>query len=181
MITCIGFSSIILARAQKLARHSWDVPLGYVISAETQKVSLIQYLWIYIYSLLTNEQTMVAQFFLNSTSLWLGKLCLLTMYWRIFGHITKVRWQIYGVAAFTLPIFAAIFVQPALVWPVDGKPWGTPNPRVEKAVIPSLMVGIDNLVVDILIACIPLPIIARLNLSPSKKKGVILLFATGGM
>jgi hypothetical protein len=172
---------LILASAQKLARHSWDVPLSDVISPETQKVIIGDDFSTYLDSLLTKKQSMVAQHVFNSSSLWLGKFCLLTMYYRLFGHIQKVRWQIYGAAVCTLPLFFAIIIQPVLVAPVAGKPWGTPNPLVEKAVIPGLMVGVDNLAVDLMIAYIPIPVISKLNLPQSKKNGIIILFATGLM
>lgn len=41
--------------------------------------------------------------------------------------------------------------------------------------------GIDNLLVDLVVAYIPRPVISRLNLSRNKKNGVIALFATGSM
>lgn len=103
------------------------------------------------------------------------------MYYRIFGHIQKVKWQLYGVALLTLPIFVSIILQPTLVGPPIGKPWGTPNPLVEETKIPGLMVGIDNFLVDLLIAYIPIPLINGLNLSRRKKNGIIILFATGFM
>ena len=101
------------------------------------------------------------------------------MYHRVFGHIKKVRWQIYAAGALTLPIFVSIFAQSALVSPPPGTSWGTPHPLSQREVIPSLMVGIDNLVVDLLVAYIPIPVIRKLNLSRSKKNAIIALFATG--
>ncbi|KAI9660715.1 MAG: hypothetical protein M1821_010067 [Bathelium mastoideum] len=176
---CTVLSGLILATAQKLARHSWDVPLGVVIEATTQKVTTIMHPQDHFGNLIDLEQTMFAQHFFNSGSLWLGKMCMLTMYYRLFGHIRKTRWQLYGTGALTLPIFIAIILQPSLIAPPAGKPWGTPNPHVNNAVIPSLMVGIDNLLVDLLIAYIPIPILRRLNLTQSKKNGIIALFAMG--
>jgi len=118
---------------------------------------------------------------LHSSSLLLGKLCLLTMYYRIFGHNRVVRWQLIGTAILTLPLLACTIAQPVLIGPPAGKPWGTRNPHPGKAVIANLMVGIDNLVVDICIAYIPIPVIRGLNLSKNKKRGVMTLFATGIM
>jgi hypothetical protein len=86
-----------------------------------------------------------------------------------------------GTALLTLPMFVAIIVQPVLIGPKIGEPWGPPNPTATKAAIPNLMVGIDNLLVDMCIAYIPIPVLAKLNLSKSKKRGVIVLFAAGTM
>lgn len=124
---------------------------------------------------------MFAQHFLNCAALWLGKVCLLTMYFRIFSHIRKVKWQLYGTTALSSPIFVAIFLQSALVAPAPGKPWGTPNPLIKTAVIPGLMVGIDNLIVDILLAYIPISVLSGMKIERNKKIGAIAIFAMGGM
>jgi hypothetical protein len=124
---------------------------------------------------------MVVQNVFNSSSLLLGKFCILTMYYRFFGHMSSVRKQLLGTAILTLPLFAAIIVQPILVGPPAGQPWGTLNPLVKKTVIPNLVVGIDNLIVDLCLAYIPIPVVAGLKLSRRKKNGVIALFATGSM
>lgn len=124
---------------------------------------------------------MVAQFLFSNLALLAGKFCLLSMYYRIFGHDKKVRWQIYGAGVLTLPIFVSMIVQPVMISPPPGKPFGCPNGDNENMAIVGLMGGIDNLLVDVVIAYIPLPIINRLNLSRNKKNGVIALFATGSM
>lgn len=124
---------------------------------------------------------MVGQFLFSNLALLTGKFCLLSMYYRIFGHIKKVRWQIYGAAALTLPILMAVIIQPVMIAPPPGKPFGCPNSNNENMVIVGLMGGIDNLLVDLVIAYIPLPVINRLNLSRNKKNGIIALFATGSM
>lgn len=124
---------------------------------------------------------MVAQFLFSNLALLAGKFCLLSIYYRIFGHIKKVRWQIYGAGALTLPIFVSMIVQPVMIAPPPGKPFGCPNGDKESMVIVGLMGGIDNLLVDLVIAYIPLPVINQLNLSRNKKNGVIALFATGSM
>jgi hypothetical protein len=115
------------------------------------------------------------------TSMFLGKLCLLFLYQRIFGHISKVRYQIYIAYFMTLPIFAGIIVLPVLSAPPPGKPWGTPNPRREDNGKFSLGTGVVNLLVDLFILYIPIPVIASMNLSRRKKTGVLVIFLTGLM
>ncbi|KAF2865806.1 hypothetical protein BDV95DRAFT_585938 [Massariosphaeria phaeospora] len=154
------FAALNLRGAGLLSKHSWDLRLVDLSSARAQ-------------------MTMVGQVLFNGLSRWLGKFCLLVMYYRIFGHIPIVRMQLYITAALTLPIFISIFLQPSLIAPPAGKPWGTVNPQVNMAKIPGLMVGIANLVVDLLIAYIPIPVITKLNLSKNKRNGIIALFATG--
>lgn len=124
---------------------------------------------------------MVAQHIFNASTLFLGKLCMLAMYYRIFGHIPKVRWQIIVTAILALPLFAAIIIRPVMSGPPIGKPWGVRGPWSKYIDIPGLMIGVDNIIVDACIAYIPIPIIYKLNLSASRKKGVLALFATGFM
>jgi hypothetical protein len=124
---------------------------------------------------------MVAQFFFSNLALLAGNFCLLSMYYHLFGHIRKVRWQIYGAGLLTLPILVAMIVQPIMIAPPLGKPFGCPNGDKEKMVIVGLIGGIDNLLVDLVIAYIPLPVINQLNPSRNKKNGVIALFAAGSM
>ena len=87
----------------------------------------------------------------------------------------------YGVGALTLPVFITIVLQPALVAPEPGKPWGTPNPLVDGSATVGLIIGIDNIIVDFLIAYIPIPLIKGLNISHRKKQAIIILFALGFM
>jgi hypothetical protein len=103
------------------------------------------------------------------------------MYYRVFGHIDRVRYQIYFTLVLGIPlIFSSIF-QPIVSGPPPGTPWGTPNPKNNFATRSSLAVGIDNLLVDLIILYIPIPVIAQLNISRRKKFGVLMIFLTGLM
>jgi hypothetical protein len=44
-----------------------------------------------------------------------------------------------------------------------------------------MMIGIENILTDLLIFYIPIPIIMKMNLSPKKKGGVLAIFLTGLM
>jgi hypothetical protein len=114
-------------------------------------------------------------------SLYLGKCCLLAMYYRIFGHIDRVRYQIYVTLVLGFPLLFSSIFTPVIFGPPPGTPWGTPNPKHPLATKSSLAVGIDNLLVDILILYIPIPVIATLNISRRRKIGVFMIFLTGLM
>jgi hypothetical protein len=158
-----AFAGIIASTVQTKGKHGWDIPKSVMRSPTTQK-------------------TGIAEHTLNAASLWLGKFCLLTMYYRIFGHTRKVRWQLIGTAILTLPLFAAIIIRPIMVGPPPGKPWGTRNePIASYTDAIGLMMGVDNTLVDFCILYIPIPVILGLNLSDCKRKGVLALFATGSM
>ncbi|CAI6333010.1 unnamed protein product [Periconia digitata] len=157
-----AFAGVVLVSVKNLGKHSWDIPLGFIASAGAQK-------------------SMVAQHALNGATLFLGKLCLLTMYHRVFGHMQKVRYQLIVTAVLALPLLAATIIRPVMVGPPVGKPWGTRNPAMKGADIPGLMIGIDNIVVDACLAWIPVPVIWGLKLEGGRKKGVMALFGTGLM
>jgi hypothetical protein len=111
----------------------------------------------------------------------LGKLCLLLLYYRFFGHIKHVRYQIYTSTFLTLPILVFSIVFPILSAPPLGKPWGTPNPHNDSNRRSSLGLGVVNIVVDLMIFYIPIPVVARMNLKWKTKAGVLAIFLTGLM
>jgi hypothetical protein len=114
-------------------------------------------------------------------SLFLGKLCVLALYYRIFNHITHVRWEIYLSVVLALPLLVASIVMPINSAPAAGTSWGTPNPHNDDNTKVSLAVGIVNLLVDLFVLYIPIPIVLKMNLSLKRKIGVLAMFLTGLM
>jgi hypothetical protein len=119
--------------------------------------------------------------FTVALSLLLGKLCLLTLLYRVFGHIDRVRHQIYWTGVLCFPLLASCAISPVLASPPLGKPWGTENPHNKEGSIVTVAIGATNIVVDLLIVYMPLPSIASLNLSRKRKVGVLAIFLTGSM
>jgi hypothetical protein len=119
-----------------------------------------------------------ASAFITNFSLFLGKCCILSLYYRIFRHITLVHYQIYSTIVLTLPILVASVLIP--IWTL----WKTVELAAPKKLELSrltLAVGITKLVVDVVILYIPIPIVLRMNLSRKKKIGVMAIFLTGSM
>lgn len=110
-------------------------------------------------------------------------MSLLALYHRLFGHINRVRYQIWAAAILSLPLLAFTVVLPVYAAPPPGKPWGTVlNSRNGAANAKASMgVSVDSFVVDLLIFYIPIPVILKLNLNSRKKAGVLLMFMTGFM
>ncbi|PSN62396.1 hypothetical protein BS50DRAFT_638042 [Corynespora cassiicola Philippines] len=153
---------LLLVSVQKLGRSTWDLSIGFLMTAWPQRV-------------------LVCVAFLIALSLFLGKMCLLTLYYRFFGHIDLVRHQLYWTGALCFPLLAACIIAPVLASPPLGKPWGTENPHNEEGSIVSMAIGIENTIVDLLILYIPIPTIMTLNLSRPKKNGVLVIFLTGSI
>ncbi|KAF2878466.1 hypothetical protein BDV95DRAFT_22667 [Massariosphaeria phaeospora] len=158
--TSLGLLNVVCV--QKLGRSTWDISLGFLLSAWPQRV-------------------LVCMGFLVIFSMLLGKLCLLTLYYRIFGHIDSVRRQLYLTGALCFPLLAVCIIQPVLASPPHGKPWGTPNPHNTEGSIVAMGTGVVNILVDLLILYIPIPPIVKLNLSRKKRAGVLAIFLTGSI
>lgn len=114
-------------------------------------------------------------------SLLIGKVSMLMMYYRIFGNIDRVRYQLYGTAFLCSPLLGGVFLFPILQAPPPGHPWGTPNGKMILNTRTSLAIGAVNFVVDACIFVIPIPVVTRMNLSRKKKAGVLAVFLTGMM
>ena len=119
---------------------------------------------------------LVLMLVLMAIPLYLGKCCLLAMYYTLFGHITRMRYQIFGTAILALPILASGVVLPILATALRQKTTSTAA-NVGITIAP----GIVNLVVDLLILYIPIPTVAKMNLTRRRKWGVLAIFLTGMM
>jgi hypothetical protein len=112
---------------------------------------------------------------------YLGKVSLLALYHRIFGHITTVRYTIYAVAVVGLIGPALTFVDAIVCSPPKGTTWGTHNPNCDKSYKYGIAQAIASLLIDLYIMILPIPIISRLHLERKKKIGILLIFMTGSL
>jgi hypothetical protein len=121
---------------------------------------------------------LVATSFTGQIMLFLGKCCILSLYYRIFGHITHVRYQIYGTLLLALSLVIASILMPIRIGPSG---WRMPVPKGADASRLTVAVGVIKLVVDLVILYIPIPIVLNTNLSKRKKMSVLTTFLTGSM
>jgi hypothetical protein len=104
--------------------------------------------------------------------LFLGKCCILSLYYRLFGHMSR------GTLILALSLFIASIVMPIKMGPSG---WKMPVARDADSSRLIVAVGVIKLVVDLIILYIPIPIVLNLNLSKSKKMSVLTTFLTGFM
>jgi hypothetical protein len=109
---------------------------------------------------------------LGQIMLFFGKCCILTFYLRMFGHMTRIRMQMYATLLLASPLLVASIMMPLWV--------GPPAYNVGTARL-TLAIGIIKLFVDLVIVYIPIPIVLGMNLSRKKKVGVLATFLTGSM
>jgi hypothetical protein len=80
--------------------------------------------------------------FMVSLSLLLVKLRILDLHFRFFGHIDRVRHQIYWTTALCTPLLAACVVFLVLAAPPPGKPWGVPNSHNQESKFVAMAIGV---------------------------------------
>jgi hypothetical protein len=110
--------------------------------------------------------------------LFLGKCCILSLYHRIFVHMVRVRYQIYGTLLLALSLSTASKVVPISTGRDSPKKSAQKGADVTRLL---LAVGVLKLVVDLVILYIPTPIVPSMNLSKRKKMSVPATFLTGSM
>lgn len=178
-----AFAGIILNVVPTFGQEGWNVSVGTITSPWSQRVGLR--IACPSFEVLTEfrSQMIVCEGFLSSISLWTGKMCILALFYQFFGHADRVRYQIWVVFVMCLPLLSMAIFMPIQSAPAPGKPWGTTlNPKnSDSNVKASLAVGVVNLLVDLMIFYIPIPVIVTLNLNRRKKVGVLAIFLTGLM
>ncbi|KAL9618962.1 MAG: hypothetical protein Q9160_006356 [Pyrenula sp. 1 TL-2023] len=141
-----------------------------------------------LYFLLTNPDTITkglklqgAQNYLYAPSSMAPKFVMITLYLRIFREkwIRRIAW-IVGVFmilhAMATILASSLICRPfAYNWDKD-----LPNGHCGDQLAAFRYISLPNIVSDVAIILLPLPVLVKLQLSPPKKVGLILTFLTGG-
>lgn len=113
-----------------------------------------------------------------------SRMPVFALYLRIFGHMKAVRiacWAGIVLAFFiymhALPVTAVFCV------PRDGDSWISINTfmRCSQAKIDAIVFGVGNIVMDLYVIILPIPLVAKLQMSTRRKLGVLAVFLTGAM
>ncbi|KAF7881614.1 uncharacterized protein EAF02_006302 [Botrytis sinoallii] len=113
-----------------------------------------------------------------------AKVSILMYYLSIFRPSKAFRWTVYGTLVFTICyLIASTLVQVFWCNPVAAA-FGIKTPG-KKAVcldgyVTDLAIGALNLLTDIIILVLPMPMLYRLQLSRGRKLGLAAIFAIGG-
>lgn len=124
-------------------------------------------------------QVLFASLILIGPAVFMGKITLLALYLNIFGHMDKVRWSIYAAAFVALTVIVQTPLDAVKCGRIPGQPWGLQNPECSETFVYGVVQGTVNLVLDLFILILPIPIVLRLNLPTSKRWGVLVIFLTG--
>lgn len=125
------------------------------------------------------EKRRYASLLLAGPAVYVGKLAILSLYYRVFGIDRAVRWQIYAIAllGLALPIMSPWYA--AACRPPKSNSWSTFNPKCEGVFIFGMVVGAITLLVDVMIAVLPWPVICKLKIPMKKRIGVAVILLVG--
>jgi hypothetical protein len=121
---------------------------------------------------------LIATTVIGQLMMFLGKCCILTFYYHIFGFVTRVRYQIYAAHFLALSLILSSILMPIWIGP---QAWKGPVPKGSESSKLTIAVGVIKLVTDLLILYIPIPVVLDMKLSRRKKIGVLATFLTGSM
>lgn len=131
--------------------------------------------------LLFNQIQFAKDIFLG-TSMFFAKGSLLLLYLRIFGPKKSARYQIYICLAFSFCLyFVNIPVEAYYCAPRAGKGWTLAEiaPKCKKTSYLAIIQGPLNVLIDLFIFALPIPIVIRLQMSARKRLSVLAVFFTG--
>ena len=146
------------------SRHSWDLPISFFTSS--------------YFKIILSES------FLGALGLLFSKLSILLLYFRLFSPNARFRLFILGGILWTILISLTTFiVAGALCAPRRGETFGslTSIKRCTDSQVWALIQGCMNMVLDIYILYLPIPVVWRLKLDRKKRLGVLGIFMTGLM
>ena len=117
-------------------------------------------------------------------ALFFAKFSLLLLYFRIFALEKRARYSIYFAMAFSFPLYwLSVVIDSYYNAPHIGEEWSEAI-IAERGVASSIwgvVQGALNVLLDMFILMIPIPVILRLHLPAKKKAGTCVVFLTGFM
>lgn len=130
------------------------------------------------------HQRRFPQAFILTSALLTSRLTFLLLYLRLFGSNRKTRYAVYfGCIAVSLLYLIYIPLLPVFCARLLQSSWDRPGTLAKcRKLVPYILVsGVGNIVFDLYIMLLPMPIIWHLQLPFEKKLGVSVLFTTGAM
>lgn len=114
-----------------------------------------------------------------------AKISILMYYKAIFGTSRKFRWSCYAVAALNIAYLGATTLVHIFWCSPVGAAYGIKKPGVKAVCIDGyktdLAIGALNLLTDILILALPMPMLYKLRLSRGRKIALVAIFGIGAL
>ena len=163
LVLSLAYAGVVISFRHN-ARHGWDLPL----SAYTPGYAKVVF----------------AEQIFSALSLLFGKISILLLLFRLFAPTRWFRYMIYlGIAWTTVITLVSILVAGALCIPRHGESFGDlpVAERCAKETTWALIAGVSDVVVDLLIIYLPIPMLWKLNMGLQRKIGIMAIFLTGSV
>ena len=131
---------------------------------------------------MSSRQIQFAKDVFLGPSMFFAKASLLLLYLRIFGTKKIARYAIYFCLIFAFCQYSVnIPVEAYYCAPSAGKAWTLSNllPKCEQSLYLALVQGPLNLILDLVIFVLPIPVVMGLQMSLRKRVAVLAVFFTG--
>ena len=128
------------------------------------------------------RQTQFAEVVLLGPSAFFAKLSLLLLYLRIFGPQKSTRYAIYISIAFAFCLYwINIPIEAYYCAPSAGKGWTLSEigPKCWSTIILGLVQGPLNVLLDLILFILPIPVVIGLQMSFRRRMAVLAVFFTG--
>ena len=128
------------------------------------------------------RQTQFAEIALLGPSAFFAKVSLLLLYLRIFSPHKSTRYAIYISIAFAFCLYwVSIPIEAYYCAPSAGKGWTLSEigPKCWSAVILGLVQGPLNVLLDVFLFVLPIPVVIGLQMSFRRRMAVLAVFFTG--
>lgn len=122
---------------------------------------------------------------ISAPTLFSAKSCILCLFLRLLGSVKWMRWSCWFGIVFLALLYGSTTVAYAVIFfPRGEEKWdfslATKVTR-NNCQLNTLLLGLFNVLSDIYLLILPLPIILRMNISRRKKIGLGAVFMTGTM
>ncbi|KAF2828104.1 hypothetical protein CC86DRAFT_204310 [Ophiobolus disseminans] len=159
-VVTLALGGVVIPVVGRFGKPDYNIPLGLMVLS----------IWF--------QRVTVAFFLVSAFATFLGKCCVLTLYYRLFGSSRPVRYQIYIVLVLSLTTMV-IGIVIGVIW--SPGPWSGRRRLLENLKSLLLILPVMSFIIDLVILLMPIPLIVRLNLSRRKKGAVLALFMTGAI
>ena len=160
------------------ARHDYDTPLSWLVPSES-KASLFSTI---ISSKLIFRQQFFANDMITGPSIFFAKTSLFLLYYRVFAPKKLIRMFIIIGIIFAFVIYILIFIplMASLCAPHVGQEWDLMVlKKCRRALAFGVVQATTNLIIDLYILALPIPVVLQLQLPTKKKIGILAIFMTG--
>lgn len=165
LATVFSLTSVgLVIHARDCARHGWDLPVS-AITAGFNKTTL-------------------AAAITSALGIAFSKVSILLLLYRLFHPNKALRYSLFGCLLWAILVSGtSIAVSLALCVARPGESFGSLQVplRCSHQSIWAVIQGSLNVILDVLILCLPVPIICKLRLGKRKKVGILAIFTTGFM